>query len=88
MGDQMEIDPDLYESSPQQTSYPLFAHREPPASLSSTKSFSYDGFTPVAHTATMRKGSASGSGGCGALSKNREKKRHNRGGRDDEGGQG
>ena len=57
MGDQMEIDPDLYESSPQQTSYPLFAHREPPASLSSTKSFSYDGFTPVAHTATMRKGS-------------------------------
>src|SRR2546430_7157119 len=59
MGDQMEIDPDLYESSPQPTSHPLFAHREPPASLSSTKSFSYDGawFTPVAHTATMRKGS-------------------------------
>ena len=25
----MEIDPDLYESSPQQTSHPLFAHREP-----------------------------------------------------------
>jgi hypothetical protein len=41
------------------TSHPRFAHREPPASLSSTKSFSYDGawFTPVAHTATMRKGS-------------------------------
>jgi hypothetical protein len=55
----MEIDPDLYESSPQSTSHPLFTHREPPASLSSTKSFSYDGtwFAPVAHTATMRKGS-------------------------------
>src|SRR2546423_9597475 len=61
MGDQMEIDPDLYESSPQPTSHPLFAHREPSASLSSTKSFSYDGawFTPVAHTVTMRKGSKS-----------------------------
>jgi hypothetical protein len=59
MGDQMEIDPDLYESSPQPTSHPLFAYREPPASLSSTKSFSYDGawFTLVAHTATVRKGS-------------------------------
>ena len=43
MGDQMEIDPDLYGSSPQPTSHPLFAHREPPASLSSTKSFAYDG---------------------------------------------
>jgi hypothetical protein len=55
----MEIDPDLYESSPQPSSHPLFAHREPPASLSSTKSFPYDGawFTPVAHTASMRKGS-------------------------------
>jgi hypothetical protein len=59
MGDQMEIDPDLYGSSPQPTSHPLFAHREPPASLSSTKSFPYDGawFTPVPHTASMRKGS-------------------------------
>ena len=59
MGGQMEIDGDLYESSPQRTSHPLFTHREPPTSLSSTKSFSYDGawFTPVAHTATMRKGS-------------------------------
>ena len=59
MGDQMEIDPDLYGSSPQPISHPLFAHREPPASLSSTKSFSYDGawFTPVPHTASMRKGS-------------------------------
>jgi hypothetical protein len=55
----MEIDPDLYKSSPQPTFHPLSAHREPSASLSSTKSFSYDGawFTPVAHTATMRKGS-------------------------------
>jgi len=30
--------------------------------------------------------SASGSGGCGALSKNRGEKRHSMGGRDDEGG--
>src|SRR5271168_2032144 len=37
----MEIDPDLYGSSPQPTSHPLFAHRESPASLSSTRSFSY-----------------------------------------------
>ena len=59
MGDQMEIDPDLYGSSPQPTSHPLFAPREPPASLSSTKSFAYDGawFTPVSHTASIRKGS-------------------------------
>ena len=59
MCDQMDIDPDLYESSPQPTSHPLFANREPPAFLSSTKSFSYGGawFTPVTHTATMRKGS-------------------------------
>src|SRR2546421_4330212 len=51
MGDPMEINPDLFGSSPQPTSHPLFAHREPPASLSSTKSFSYDGawFTTV-HT--------------------------------------
>jgi hypothetical protein len=55
----MEIDPDLYGNSPQPTSHPLFAHREPSASLSSTKSFPYDGawFTPVPHTASMRKGS-------------------------------
>jgi hypothetical protein len=35
------------------------AYREPPASLSSTKSFPYDGawFTPVAHTTSTRKGS-------------------------------
>ena len=59
MGDQMEIDPDQYGSSPQPTSHPLFAHREPPASLSSTKSFAYDAawFTPVPHTASIRKGS-------------------------------
>src|ERR1700722_1046806 len=52
MRDQMEIVPNIYESSPQPTSHPLFAHREPPASLSSTKPFSHDGawFTPVAHT--------------------------------------
>jgi hypothetical protein len=60
----------LYGSSPQPTSRPLFAHRESPASLSSTKSF-----LPL---------SASGSGGCGALSKIREKRR-NRGANDDEG---
>jgi hypothetical protein len=55
----MEIDPALYGSSPQPTSHPLFAYREPPASLSSTKSFPYDGawLTPVPHTASMRKGS-------------------------------
>jgi hypothetical protein len=58
VGDQMEIDPNLYKSSPQSTSHPLFAHRYPPTSLSSTESFLYGGawFTPVAHTASMRKG--------------------------------
>jgi hypothetical protein len=35
---------------------------------------------------SLRPLSTSGSDGCRALSKNREKKRHNRGGRDDEGG--
>jgi hypothetical protein len=55
----MEIDSDLYGSSLQLTSYLLFARRESPASLLSTKSFLYDGawFTPVLYTVFMRKGS-------------------------------